>query len=110
MNDGTIKQVISNAASSGTQSGHLQGRTRKFRRRVTPTAGNAAMALWLGELEGRSGLSLLHSDWAAVLGLHGEALLPLVLEAKRLGLIRARVAANVLEFDTRGLDPGISLS
>jgi len=107
MKTSTVDKVASNAASSWTQSGHLLGSRRRLRCRVTPSAGAAAMALWLGEREGRAGISLLESDWALVLDLHGKALLPLVLEAKRLGLIRARVAGNVFDFDTRNLDPGI---
>ena len=50
---------------------------RKVRRRVAPTPGAAAMALWLGELQGLAGLSLLDSDWAAVLDRTGPAMLPL---------------------------------
>ena len=79
---------------------------RKVRRGVAPTPPAVAMALWLGHLEGRAGLSLLDSDWAAVLDTRGRALVPLVLDAKRLGLIRARVAGGVVEIDARRLDPG----
>lgn len=108
LNDAVLDKVARNAASSWAQSGHLQGRVRKIRRRAVPTAGAAAMALWLGHIEGRAGLSLLDSDWAAVLDSPGRTLLPLSLEAKRLGLIRVRVAGNVVEIDTRMLDPGVN--
>ncbi len=106
MNDAVLDKVARNAASSWAQSGHLEGRVRKIRRRVAPTAAAAAMALWLGQQEGRAGLSLLDSDWAAVLDSRGRALLPPALDAKRFGLIRARVAGSVVEIDTRQLDPG----
>lgn len=106
MNDAVLDKVARNAASSWAQAGHLEGRVRKIRRQVKTTPGAAAMALWLGEMEGRAGLSLLNSDWAAVLDARG-ALLPLVLEAKRLGLIQARVAGSVVEISTRLLDPGM---
>ena len=107
MNAAVLDKVARNAASSWAQSGHLQGRVRKIRRRVEATPGAAAMALWLGEMEGRAGLSLLDSDWAAVLDARGRALLPLALDAKRLGLIQARAAGSVVEINTRLLDPGI---
>lgn len=106
-NDSVLESVASRAGSSWTQSGHLEGRMRKVRRRVVATPGAAAMALWLGELEGLAGLSLLDSDWAAVLERTGPAMLSLALEARRHGLIHARAAGNVVEIDTRRLDPAV---
>ncbi len=108
LNDSVLDKVARNAASSWAQAGHLEGRMRKIRRRVAPTPAAAAMALWLGHIEGRAGLSLLDSDWAAVLDARGRSLLPFALDAKRLGLIRVRVAGNVVEIDTRTLDPGVN--
>lgn len=107
LNDSVVESVASRAGSSWTQSGHLEGRMRKVRRRVVPAPGAAAMALWLGELQGLAGLSLLDSDWAAVLDGTGGALLPFALEARRLGLIRARAAGDVVEIDARRLDPAV---
>lgn len=109
LNDAVLDKVARNAGSSWVQSGHLEGRVRKIRRRVTPTPAGAAMALWLGEKEGRAGLSLLDSGWAAVLDARGRALLPFALEARRLGLIQARAAGTVVEISTRLLDPGVNL-
>ena len=106
-NDSVLESVASRAASSWTQSGHLEGHRRKLRRRVAPTPGAVAMALWLGELQGLAGLSLLDSDWAAVLDRTGPAMLPFALEARRYGLIHARAAGNVVEIDTRRLDPAV---
>ena len=109
LNTAVLDKVARNTASSWAQAGHLEGRVRKIRRRVAPTPAAAAMAVWLGQLEGREGLSLLDSDWAAVLDAPGRALLPAALDARRLGLIRARVAGNVVEIDARMLDPGMNL-
>ncbi len=106
-NDSVLESVVSRAASSWTQSGHLEGRMRKVRRRVAPTPGAVAMALWLGELQGFAGLSLLDSDWAAVLDRVGSEMLSLALEARRHGLIRACAAGNVVEIDTHRLDPAV---
>ncbi len=109
LNAAVLDKVARNAASSWAQAGHLEGRVRKIRRRVVPTPAAAAMALWLGRLEGRAGLSLLDSDWAAVLDAPDRALVPAALDAKRLGLIHARVAGNVVEIETSMLDPGVNL-
>ena len=109
LNDAVLDKVARNAASSWAQSGHLEGRVRKIRRRIESTPAAAAMALWLGRLEGRAGLSLLDSDWAAVLDARGRAILPLAVRAQRHGLIRVRVAGNVVEVDTSALDPGARL-
>ena len=105
LNDSVLDKVARNAASSWAQSGHLQGRMRKLRQRVRPTPFAVAMALWLGELEGRGGRALLESHWAAMLDVRGDAVLPLVFEANRLGLVRAHVAGSVVEIDARRVDP-----
>ncbi len=105
LNDAVLDKVARNTASSWTQSGHLQGRVRKIRRRVRPGVGALAMALWLGSLEGRAGAGLLSSFWTSVLDLSGEALIPLVLNARRLGLLNARIGGAVVEIDVRPVDP-----
>jgi len=87
MNDSTIEKVVRNASSSWTQSGHLEGRSRKFRRAVDATPMSAAYALFLGyALGARDGL-MLDTFWAHVLGTGREELVALGLEARRLGLI-----------------------
>ena len=105
LNAAVLDKVARNAGSSWVQAGHLEGRVRKVRRRVRPTPHAAAMALWLGDLEGRRGQSLLDSDWAAALDVRGQSMLPLVFEANRMGLIRAHVAGSVVEISARRVDP-----
>ena len=105
-NGAVLEKVVRNAASSWSQSGHLEGRTPKVRRGVVPTPASVAMALWLGEAQGLVGLPLIDSRWAAVLDLSGGAMLPYAMEAGRLGLIRLRAAGNVVEVSARTLDPG----
>ena len=105
LNHATLDKVARNTASSWTQSGHLEGRVRKIRRRVRPTVGSLAVALWLGSLEGRGGAALLSSPWCKVLDAHGEALTPLVLNARQAGLLRARIGGGVVEIDARPVDP-----
>jgi hypothetical protein len=105
LNDAVLDKVARNAASSWSQSGHLLGRMRKIRQRVEPTPGAVAYALWLGTMEGLRGDALLSSRWTAVLDRSGQELVPLVLHAKQLGLIHARVGGGVIEIDANRLDP-----
>ena len=105
-NDAVLAKVAGNAASSWSQAGHLEGRTRRVRRIVVPTPAAVAMALWLGEAEGLAGHGLIGSRWAAVLDVPGGALLPYAVEARRLGLIRLSAAGNVVDVSARTLDPG----
>ena len=105
-NDAVLGKVVGNAASSWTQSGHLEGRIRRKRRTVAPTPAAIAMALWLGKAEGLAGRQLIDSRWAAVLDLRGGMLLPHAMQARRLGLIHLRAAGNVVEVSVRALDPG----
>ena len=105
LNEAVLDKVARNAASSWAQSGHLRGRMRKIRTRVAPTPGCAAMALWFGALEGLAGLALLDCAWTRVLDRTGDALLPVALQAKQLGLIHARAGGGVVEVDASRLDP-----
>jgi hypothetical protein len=47
------------------------------------------------------------SPWARVCGASGEELLPFVLKANQLGLIRARAAVGIVEVDPGILDPAV---
>jgi alkylhydroperoxidase family enzyme len=105
LSEPVLDKVARNAGSSWCQSGHLEGRVRKIRRRVTPTIGSLAFALWLGTLEGLAGRALLESRWARALDGSPDQLVQLALQAKQLGLIHARAGGGVLELDASHLDP-----
>lgn len=105
LNEAVLDKVARNAASSWSQSGHLRGRVRKLRQRVTPTPGALALALWLGACEGLAGKALLESRWARVLDRSAPDLLPLALKAKQQGLIHARAGGGVVEIDASRLEP-----
>jgi len=107
LNEAVLDKVARNAASSWSQSGHLVGRVRKVRKRVTPTPGSLAMALWMGTLEGLADQALLDCRWTRVLDRTGPELLPVALQAKQLALIHARVGGGVVDIDARRLDPGL---
>lgn len=104
LNEAVLDKVARNAASSWSQAGHLAGRVRKIRQRVTPTPGSLAFALWMGNLEGLAGEALLDCRWTRTLDRTGHGLLPVALEAKQLGLIHARVGGGVVEIDASRLD------
>jgi hypothetical protein len=104
LNESILDKVARNSGSSWTQSGHLEGRVRKIRRRVSPTPAVVAMAVWLGSLEGLAGIGLLESRWVQILDLEGEQSAEPVLQAKQRGLINARIGGGVVEIDTRPLD------
>jgi len=104
LNASVTDKVARNASSTWTQSGHLEGRVRKIRQTVNPTACVTAYALWLGSLEGKAGEELLTSTWAIPLDRIPDALVPHVLQAKQLGLVRASIGGGVTEIDPTELD------
>lgn len=107
MNDDTVDKVVRNVSSSWTQTGHLTGRTFKFRQRVDAGPTAVAFALWLGNAAGFRGDELLTSGWVAALDCTASSARGLALEAKRLGLIDLRSAGDVMEFGLEKLDPGL---
>jgi len=104
LNDAILDKVARNTASSWSQAGHLKGRVRKIRQRVTPTPGSLAAALWLGSVEGLAGEQLLDCRWTRVLDRTGAQLVPIAIQAKQLGLIHARIGGGVIEIDASRLD------
>lgn len=97
LNDATLDKVVRNASSSWTQSGHLQGRTRKFRQSVRPTPLSTAYALLLGYLEGLRGGRLFETNWTRVLDATPTELRNVATEAKRLGGLDLKSAGDVIE-------------
>lgn len=109
-NEATLNKVVRNAASSWSQSGHLEGRTFKFRRLVRATPGALALSLYLANAAGLRGSNLLTSGWVRVLDCSLSAAKEVALEAKRLGLIDLRMAGDVVEFGLGRLDPAVGRS
>ena len=107
LNEATLDKVVRNAASSWTQTGHLEGRTFKFRRLVHGTPASLALTLCLGNAVGFRGKDMLSSGWIGVLDCTPATAKELALEAKRLGLIDIRMAGDVIEFGLSRLDPGL---
>ncbi len=105
LSDSTLKKVCQNAASSWTQSGHLEGRTFKKRRPVQASPATAAFALYLASAAGYRGTETFTSAWFRVLDCDPSQTRHYALEAKRLGLINLRMAGDVVELDVSLLDP-----
>jgi hypothetical protein len=97
LSENTIDKVVRNTASSWTQSGHLKGRGRKIRQRVTPTPVTTAFALLLGYLAGKRGVSLFESLWALVLDSPVGELVHLATDARRLGFLDMSQSGGVID-------------
>lgn len=105
LNERILDKVVRNAASSWTQSGHLQGRTLKKRRPVAPTAVNGAFAVFLAYAAGFRGGEIFASGWFTVLDCSPSNGRELALDAKRLGLLDLRMAGDIVEVTLDRLDP-----
>lgn len=105
LNDAILEKVVRNAASSWTQSGHLEGRTFKKRRVVRATAPSGAFALYLSHVAGFRGSEIFASAWFAVLDCTPTSARDLAIEAKRMGLIDLRISGEVVDLVLDRLDP-----
>jgi hypothetical protein len=105
LNDSTLEKVCRNATSSWTQSGHLEGRIFKKRRPVQASPATAAFALFLANSAGYRGAEIFSSAWFRILDCDPSHARQFALEAKRLGLIKLRMAGDVIDLDVSHLDP-----
>ena len=105
LNESTLEKVCRNAASSWTQSEHLEGRTFKKRRRIEASPATAAFALYLAHGAGYRGAEIFSSPWFRLLDCDPSQARHFALEAKRLGLIDLRMSGDVVELDIGRLDP-----
>jgi hypothetical protein len=108
LNESVLEKVCRNAASSWTQSGHLEGRTFKKRRLVGATPAAVAFALYLAYVAGYRGADVFSSGWLQVLDCDPGKARQLALEAKRIGLIDLRMAGDVVELNVARLDPAVA--
>lgn len=95
---GILAKVGRNTASSWTQSGHLEGHSKKVRTRVKPSAGAVAYALFLGHLCGVRGLPLYETLWALLLDAPEHELDTLAFAASQRGWMEYRRMGEVAEF------------
>ena len=97
LNEGTLDTVVRNISSSWTQSGHLQGRTRKTRQRVETTPVAAVFALLIGYATGRRGRFLFETPWTGILDTSPEDLIEVAVNAKRLGLLDLKQSGSIID-------------
>jgi hypothetical protein len=97
LNEGTLNTTVRNISSSWTQSGHLKGRVRKIRQRVSPSPIVTTYALLLGYILGARGNTLFSTFWSKALDTPSEKLISLATYAKRLGFLDLRQAGGVVE-------------
>ncbi|MFW6333818.1 MAG: hypothetical protein ACOC0W_01010 [Desulfosalsimonas sp.] len=93
----TLKSVAQNVNSTFTQSGHLQGRAKKYRTRATASPGAAAYALLLGYLTGGRGQSLFETEFAKLLDCSMEEAMDLAGQASQRGWITFKRIGSVIE-------------
>jgi len=97
LSESTIDKVVRNAASTWTQSGHLEGRSRKYRRQVSATPASVAFALFLGYALGMRGEGLLRSMWVRILDVSADEAIGLAVDAKRLSFLDMSRGGGVTE-------------
>ncbi len=102
-NSNTLDKIARNAASSWTQSGHLQGRYHKTRTRPVVTPADAAYALVLGRLSGARGQALFDTYWTALVDVPSDRLDALAFEASRRGWLDYRRVGGVVDVGFAGL-------
>jgi hypothetical protein len=96
-NEAVLDKIVRNCASSWTQSGHLQGRSRKDRRVVSAAPVVITFAIVLGYTLGVRGASLFETLWAKVLDANPEELLYLAMDAKRIGYLDLKSSGSIVE-------------
>lgn len=101
LNEATLDKVVRNTASSWTQSGHLEGRSRKKRKKIDPTPGAVAFALLLGFMLGARGRMLFDTLFTRVLDRDVDGLTSLAMDARRQGFLDMKIGGGltVVSFD-----------
>lgn len=93
----TLKSMARNINSTWTQSGHLEGRSKKIRVHAHPTAGSVSYALLIGYLTGVRGQALLKTEFISLLDCSFDKAIELAETASRKGWIVFKRIGNVIE-------------
>lgn len=96
LNESSLDKVARNTRSTWCQSGHLQGRVRKIRSKVSPTPYVTTYALLLAYLVGARGQALFDSPCVRVLDTSPDDLMYRAMDAKRVGIIDLKKAGGLL--------------
>lgn len=98
----SVKSFAQNVQGTWTAAGLLQGRKRKTRALPASHPESAAMLLFLGYLEGRTGQRLFSSEWLGVLGVSQSELEALASKAAERDLLDFLNAGGVKELRFKG--------
>lgn len=104
-NETSVKKIAQMTASTWTQSGHLEGRTKKTRQRPENSPVSTAYAILLGYLCGVRGELLFDTFWAHMLDTPEHERMDLAQAASRRNLLTYRNAGGIIEVD---FDPILS--
>jgi hypothetical protein len=96
-NESTLDKIVRNASSSWTQSGHMQGRARKFRQQVRATPAASAFAFLLGYMQGIRGQNLFQCPWVKALDLDELEARERADDVKRLGLLDIKQSGSLID-------------
>lgn len=101
LNPDSLDKVVRNTSASWTQSGHLAGRSRKTRERVTTTPAVTTFALLLAYMTGARGMPAFECFLAQILDASPDELIYSAMDAKRFGLLDIKHAGGIvtLSFD-----------
>lgn len=102
-NEGSLRRIAGNIASSWTQSGHLTGRHKKVRTSPLCTPGAAMYAILLGYLTGVRGKTLLTTPWARLASTNQPTLLEAASSAARRGWFDFKRSGEICEVRFPGL-------
>lgn len=97
LNATTLASIGRNTASSWTQTGHLQGRSKKVRSGVQSYPTSVAYALLLGHLCGVRGEALFHTIWTYLLDVPVHTLREHAILTSQQGWLEYRHAGDVTE-------------
>lgn len=97
LSDATRKSLAQNINSTFTQSGHLKGRSTKYRIRAKPTPTNAAFALLISYASGARGSALFETVYTKALDCSREESMAMAEAASRRGLMRFNRVGDVME-------------
>jgi hypothetical protein len=93
----SLKSIAQNINGTWTQSGYLEGRSKKHRIQPKATYVNIAYALFLAHCHGLSGQRMFDSFWCQMLSQDKEHLFELAHRASLRGLINFKQISEVIE-------------
>lgn len=101
LNQDILGKIGRNTASTWTQSGHLAGRAKKVRQKITPDPISTAYALFVAYLCGYLGDRLFDNDWVRLLDTPVHTLRELAQQAAQQGWLEYRSSGSITEISFR---------